>query len=128
MKQNVKVFEGLFDKFGDEQAIYQDVLAPIKRELERFIMSRQKSHGPHVTCLASDYGMPLIVWEKGEANFKRLEQTVVERIQHLDPRCHNIRCHLIYKNSEIIMMLSLDVTPPWQREPIEFMMDIPIAH
>lgn len=127
MRQNAKVFEGLFDKFGDEQTKYQDILMPIKRELERFMMSRQKSRGTNVTCLASDYGMPTIVWEKGESNFRSLEQTVIDRIQHLDPRCQNIKCHLSYKNCEIVMNLSLDITPPWQREPIEFSMDIPIA-
>jgi hypothetical protein len=127
MKRNAKVFEGLFDKFGDKQAGYQDILVPIKRELERFLMSRQKSRGTNVTCLASDYGMPTIVWEKGEANFRNLEQIVIERIHQLDPRCHNMKCHLAYKDSEIIMSLSLDVTPPWQREPVEFTMAMPIA-
>lgn len=127
MRQNAKVFEGLFDKFGDTQEKYQDILIPIKRELERFITSRQKSRGVNVTCLASDYGMPTIVWEKGEINFRNLEQTVIERLQHLDPRCQNIKCHLVYKDSEILMTISLNVTPPWQREPIEFVMDIPIA-
>lgn len=127
MRQNAKVFEGLFDKFGDKQVVYQDVLVPIKRELARFMMSRQKSKGSNVTCLASDYGMPTILWEKGEANFRHLEKIVAERIQRLDPRCHNIKCHLTYKESEIIMTLSLDITPPWQREPIEFSIDMPIA-
>ncbi len=127
MKQNTKVFEGLFDKFGTTQAAYQDILVPIKRELERFLASRQKSRGTNVTSLASDYGMPTIVWEKGESNFKVLEKIIIERIQHLDPRCHNMKCLLTYKDREIIMTLSLDVTPPWQREPIEFAMNIPIA-
>lgn len=123
----MKVFESLFDKFGEKRGAHQDILVPIKRELERFLVSRQKSRGSNVTCLASDYGMPAIVWEKGESNFRTLERVVTERIQHLDPRCHNIKCHLAYKDSEIIMTLSLDVTPPWQREPIEFAMNIPIA-
>lgn len=127
MKQNTKVFESLFDKFGVKQVAYQDILVPIKRELERFLVSRQKSRGSNVTCLASDYGMPTVVWEKGESNFRALERIVVERIQHLDPRCHNITCRLAYKDSEITMTLSLDVTPPWQREPIEFAMNMPIA-
>lgn len=127
MKQNAKVFEGLFDKFGDTQVKCHDVLVPIKRELERFMISRQKSRGPNVTCLASDYGMPTIIWEKGESNFRNLEQIVIKRIQQLDQRCHNIKCHLTYKNSEIVMTLSLDVTPSWQREPIEFSMDMPVA-
>lgn len=123
MRQSAKVFEGLFDKFGDTPAKYEDVLVPIKRELARFMMSRQKSRGQNTTCLASDYGMPNIVWEKGESNFRNVEQIVIKRIQHLDPRCHNIKCHLAYKDSQIIMTLALDITPPWQREPIEFSMD-----
>lgn len=127
MIQNTKIFEGLFDKFGDKQVVCQDVLTPIRRELERFMMSRQKSRGQNVMSLASDYGMPTVLWEKGETNFRRLEQIIIERIQHLDPRCHNLKCHMTYKDSEIVMSLSLDVTPPWQREPIEFSMDIPVA-
>ncbi len=80
-----------------------------------------------MTCLASDYGMPTIVWERGDTNFRSLEQIVIERIQQLDPRCHNIKCHIDYKDSEIVLSLSLEVIPPWQREPIEFAIDIPIA-
>lgn len=126
MKQNTKVFEGLFDKFGDQQTPYLDILAPIKRELARFMMSRQKSRETYITNLASDYGMPTIIWEKSVSNFKDLEQTIVERIQQIDKRCQNIKCHVNYNASEIILSLSLDVTPPSQREPIKFCMDMPI--
>jgi predicted component of type VI protein secretion system len=127
MRQNTKIFEGLFDRFGDKPEAYDDVLIPIKRELERFLVSRQKSKGTNVTCLASDYGMPTIVWEKGDTDFRSLEQIVTERIQQLDPRCHNVKCHIDYKDSEIILSVALNVTPPWQREPIEFAIDMAIA-
>ena len=122
------MFEGLFDKFGDEPLAYDDVLVPIKRELARFMMSRQKSRGANPTCLASDYGMPVTVWEQGETNLRNLEQIITDRIEQLDPRCKNVVCHLTLKDSVIDLSISLSVTHPWQREPIVFSMNIPVGN
>lgn len=123
MKQNTRIFDGLFDKFGEDASRREDILAPIKRELERFLVSRQKSRGQNVTSIASDYGVPTDVWEKGITNLRTLEQIIVTRIQQLDPRCQNTTCKLAYKNSAIVMDISLTITPPWQREPIIFTMN-----
>jgi|GEM_PF-6709551 len=126
MKQNTKVFEGLFDKFGDNPVCCDDILAPIKRELARFLTSRQKSRGVNKTCLASDYGMPIVVWEKNGANLRDLEQTITDRIQQLDPRCQNVACHLSLDDGVIDLSISLSVISPRQREPHIFAMSLPI--
>ena len=123
MKKNIDVFSGLFDKFGRDWMKETDVLGPIKRDLEKFLSSRHKSKSTNGITVASDFGIPDMIWVKNETDRRALSLIIERRIQQMDPRLNKVECEIKHNKDQLNLTVSTNITVPWQREPIHFVME-----
>ncbi len=120
MQQNTKVFDGLFDKFNKDDRDYTDIFLPVKRELGYFFISRQKTKNLTTPPIASNYGMPLSVWEQDTRDMNKLSKMIQDRLHQTDARLRKLNCKVSYKGTSIVLDCQANLKPPRERKPIVF--------